>query len=1193
MLSKLSLVFALLFITMGLRVSADTPQVHYLDDHLQLIVQHSQGWGQLGINVAAHDPAGATQPLQIGSVPYKRGLGIHAAGQTILDLGGQYQLFEAEVGVHKQPQVEGSVHLTILADGKRIYKSGLMRNGDQPVKISLKIKGAQILEIVTDDAGDGFMCDAFNLCNARLTVDPKGVRRTQVQQMEIGRFAQLMEWDGHRTEGSPNGRTEEFPADELFLGTPVKANTDGLVKVNPINGLGCIGLEWIERRRISRLELPITAGSSIKPSQVTLQQWAWEPKYMNGGSRWQGAWVSMNGQLSVKDGRVVFSTTSLGAQITVGGVLKVRWLINGLSAAAFVGRPLVYTRTLASPVTVQLRGVGSSPASIQLYNCYLADSPDALSVNWDRKSPLTLKLIMFESHYSPQDSSRLVLKWAGGGCGLSINDMINNKRIWAPEYNLEAGIAPLPKSAPVKHGETTLTRIQSMPEQTFKQALKALAWPEKDTGPTLLSLAAGQHKILAERTGEINFDWSLSILAMVQGGIGRSYSWVIAPKIGVNKAEFVSRTMLDGYLPSPQIDHIEGKVRYHQSGSVLPLGDAPQGSPSWYRDAVMYVQQITATNTGKDAAAASVQMSARVGSEPQNIATEGNISRISLPNGYTAWMWCEGASFTGNAKSNTYTASGMLQPGQSAKMWLVIPSTDMTAQQVQAKLAGGNPEDSLRSYWNLVEKNATQIQLPDAMLQHTIQASRIHCWMAARNESKGNIVAPWIASTNYGPLESESHAVIRGMMVMGEQDFAQRGLQFFEDQVNPRGYLTTGYTVMGTGWHLWCLGEYASLYPVKDWVKQNSETLVRTCKWIIEQRHKTMHTNPDGSKVDEWGLMPPGVMADWEVYSYYFYLNGYYYAGLKQAAQALASIGIPEAAEFNAEANDMSKCIMRAFHNISQQAPVVPLNDGRWVPMYPTHAYCPEPVVDLYPGFDAGRSWCYDIELGAHHLVTFGVMSPSDPAVQPMIEHMEDTYFLKSGWNRYDEAGNRADWFNRGGFAKVQPYYSRHAEIYAMLDNRKAFIRTYFNNIASLLNKEDLSIWEHFFFGAFNKTHETGGFLHQSRMMLVTDFDDTLRLAPFVPSDWMKGDKPIVAKNLPTRFGVVSYEIQPHKNPSRIEASVQIPTGGLKPARVELCIPIGKISSVRVNGQAWSRFDAKTGLIDLTGLTGNVQVSVK
>ena len=77
-------------------------------------------------------------------------------------------------------------------------------------------------------------------------------------------------------------------------------------------------------------------------------------------------------------------------------------------------------------------------------------------------------------------------------------------------------------------------------------------------------------------------------------------------------------------------------------------------------------------------------------------------------------------------------------------------------------------------------------------------------------------------------------------------------------------------------------------------------------------------------------------------------------------------------------------------------------------------------------------------------------------------------------------------------------------EVYALRDDVKPFVRSYFNTIAAMLNPEVLSFWEHFnHSGAWDKTHETGYFLHQTRTMLVTERGDQLWLADGTrPNSW-------------------------------------------------------------------------------------------
>jgi hypothetical protein len=165
----------------------------------------------------------------------------------------------------------------------------------------------------------------------------------------------------------------------------------------------------------------------------------------------------------------------------------------------------------------------------------------------------------------------------------------------------------------------------------------------------------------------------------------------------------------------------------------------------------------------------------------------------------------------------------------------------------------------------------------------------------------------------------------------------------------------------------------------------------------------------------------------------------------------------------------------------------------------------------------------------------------------------------------------------------VQPYYARTGEIYALQDDVKPFLRTYFNTLPSLINGEDLSLWEHFFNGAFNKTHETGYFLHQSRLLFVMERGDALWLAPFAPAPWMKSGQRIALRQAPTAFGPVAYEIVSRTDLGRIEARVTPPKRN-PPEELVLRLrhPEGKLmKSVEVNGQPCTTFEPQKELVRL------------
>ena len=243
----------------------------------------------------------------------------------------------------------------------------------------------------------------------------------------------------------------------------------------------------------------------------------------------------------------------------------------------------------------------------------------------------------------------------------------------------------------------------------------------------------------------------------------------------------------------------------------------------------------------------------------------------------------------------------------------------------------------------------------------------------------------------------------------------------------------------------------------------------------------------------------------------------------------------------------------------------------------------PSPITHYYKGEDVGRSGAYDVELGAHHLIPFGVMDPKSADARWMMNHMEDVQFLIEGWNYYPAKDSEKDWFNRGGFAKVQPYYARTTEVYALQDDVKPFIRSYFNSVVSLLNREDHSLWEHFMNGAFNKTHETGYFLYQTRLMLLEERGNELWLAPFVTNQWFKDGQTVGVSKAPSEFGEVSYQITSHVAKGYIEAGIKPPTRQ-SPEKIVLRLrhPEGlKMKSVKVNGHRTKNFDAEKEIISI------------
>jgi len=325
-------------------------------------------------------------------------------------------------------------------------------------------------------------------------------------------------------------------------------------------------------------------------------------------------------------------------------------------------------------------------------------------------------------------------------------------------------------------------------------------------------------------------------------------------------------------------------------------------------------------------------------------------------------------------------------------------------------------------------------------------------------------------------------------------------------------------------------------------------------------------------------------MADWNAFACHFCMNAYYHAALRDIGAVLGDIGHPQAAVFLQQAEELRNCLIAAYRWTQAQSPALPLRNGAWIPHYPSQVHSPGLLADFFPGQDFGRTWAYDVELGAHQLVPAGVFDPKDREVARMMDHMEDVHFLGSGWFDYPADRNRQDWFNLGGFSKVQPYYARNAEVYALRDDVKPFLRTYFNSIASLVNPEVMTFWEHFrHSGAWDKTHETGYFLYQTRQMLVMERGRTLWLAPLIPMQWLQNGRELIASNCPTRFGPVSYRISSQVDAGRIEVFVTTPQRE-RPEAIVIRLRHAdgrRLDRVEVNGRPHDRFDAESETITL------------
>ncbi len=137
------------------------------------LLRSNQQWGDFGWNTAAAASGGKGTPLQIGKQVFAKGLGHHANGEIVVDLGGQYEEFRALVGVQWQGGDKGSVVFQVAVDDKVVFKTKPMSDSAPPKEVRISLKNARQLRLIASNSGDGIGCDMANWVEATLERDPR------------------------------------------------------------------------------------------------------------------------------------------------------------------------------------------------------------------------------------------------------------------------------------------------------------------------------------------------------------------------------------------------------------------------------------------------------------------------------------------------------------------------------------------------------------------------------------------------------------------------------------------------------------------------------------------------------------------------------------------------------------------------------------------------------------------------------------------------------------------------------------------------------------------------------------------------------------------------------------------------------------------------------------------------------------
>ena len=182
-------------------------------------------------------------PLVIGRRRFRHGLGTHSVSHIRVSSPEPVERFSAWVGVDHNDRTgggQGSVVFSVWAGGRELYRSKVVRGGQDPVKVDVATRGAGVLDLRVADAGDGYTCDHADWAEATITL--RGGRTVlldaiEVRATEVGtRYPFAFVYGGRPSDDAldawPSDRqTQKLDAERTRLTTTWRDGDTGLVVV--------------------------------------------------------------------------------------------------------------------------------------------------------------------------------------------------------------------------------------------------------------------------------------------------------------------------------------------------------------------------------------------------------------------------------------------------------------------------------------------------------------------------------------------------------------------------------------------------------------------------------------------------------------------------------------------------------------------------------------------------------------------------------------------------------------------------------------------------------------------------------------------------------------------------------------------------------------------------------------------------
>ncbi len=827
------------------------------------------------------------------------------------------------------------------------------------------------------------------------------------------------------------------------------------------------------------------------------------------------------------------------------------------------------------------------------------------NVRFTGKSDCRLEAAVSQAKLDPGAGATLVSVSAGANSfSFFLRDVSESYPIFLPQY----GVAVLPGDDARTYAQvaadvrergtlTKLQRIELQPENTFEAAEAAA---RNLTAPIWLGLSRDV------RNFEIEEDLPGSMLEekMIKplnatngiklaetGDKPVNYRYALGRGVGFQSA--IRRHLDRGSLPIYHSELTDDDILYHTLAFVSfersPLSAATvRGTENMIAD--KFSNRVFPKEQRDEVAAKMAAISydeQTVLYTRTRIENRGSVPRyawmkVPKPDGKSPYLFDNEKGFSNYSEDRVFCVTKLdgkpihqeeiavlLAPGQSIDFEFYLPHEPIPAARAEA-LIGQTFEDRYVEcvrYWEAKLARGGRFSLPERRIDEIAHAGLLHLDLITYGTEPDGPLSPNVGI--YGPIGTESAPILLFYASMGWNDNARRALTYFLDTQQEDGRIENfnGYTVE-TGGVLWTAGEYFRYSRDTTWVRNEAPRLIKAANYLKTWRERNKIDSLRGGR--GYGMVEGKVADPVDPYRQ-FLLNGYGYLGMQRMGEMLSAAGLPEGAEFAAEARAWKEDIRTTFFAKMFRSPVVPLGDGSWSPTAPPWAEQPGPRL-LYQRPDRYRSHgtfiAPDNLLGPFYLVFCEVLDDDEPAAKTLFDYQAELLLQENT-------------------AVSQPYYSRHNWYQARMGMVKPFLNTYYNTLAGHLDRETYTFWEHYFKLSPHKTHEEAWFLMETRWMLYLERGDTLELLKVAPRAWLADGQKISVQGMQSYFGALDLEVVSHTDEGYIEARVACDPAR-RPACVTLRLPHPQgLRPVKVSGGV---YDEASETLTLSPFTGEARV---